>query len=302
MKMDFSYFSKILSLSTFLSLVLFTSCKENNIGTEALFNKIPKDGYEALTQTLQNVNNKIKSQEQAQNMLMTQMARVNDPSIKQACNIIMQNSLLDKFFPSGSRARTTANGMNVDAINQELNSSKISKHVRKNIIEFGKKLEQIKDKTSKNSISEDKEILNEITDLEKDINTDVELNSDERIMLLGITQVLKSNYKDIKQSAEQAVANGRTSCWLCWVVNAIVTVVVVAVVVGVVVIAGAAAAVVITGGSLTAAAGPISVVGGAVGVLAGIGAVLTDNCFVVIDYGQVTYSQVDIFGIKLESC
>lgn len=293
-----SYFTKVLSVSIFLSLVLFTSCNDTRVGLDDSFNKVPDNGYEALSLTLQNVSNKIKSQEQAQNMLMAQMVRVNDPAIKQACNIVLQNSLLNKFFPSDSRARTTGNGMNVDAINQEINSSKISKHVRKNIADFGKKLEKIKDKASKNSIDEDKEILSEITALEKQVSNDQELNAQEKTMLLGITQVLKNSYKDIKQSAEQAVANGRTSCWLCWVVNAVVTVVVVAVVVGVVAIASLASF-----ADENANYGAIALLGGGIGVIAGIVSVATGNCFVVIDYGQSSGGSTSLFGvIELSSC
>jgi len=293
-----SYFTKVLSVSIFLSLVLFTSCNDTRVGLDDSFNKVPDNGYEALSLTLQNVSNKIKSQEQAQNMLMAQMVRVNDPAIKQACNIVLQNSLLNKFFPSDSRARTTGNGMNVDAINQEINSSKISKHVRKNIADFGKKLEKIKDKALKNSIDEDKEILSEITALEKQVSNDQELNAQEKTMLLGITQVLKNSYKDIKQSAEQAVANGRTSCWLCWVVNAVVTVVVVAVVVGVVAIASLASF-----ADENANYGAIALLGGGIGVIAGIVSVATGNCFVVIDYGQSSGGSTSLFGvIELSSC
>ncbi|MFN4146813.1 MAG: hypothetical protein ACK4GN_13385 [Runella sp.] len=122
-------------------------------------------------------------------------------------------------------------------------------------------------------------------------------------MFLGITQVLKNNFRDIKESAEQALASGKTSCWLCWVVNAIVTVVVVAVVVAAVVVTGGAAGIVITGGVLTAAvAGSLAIAGGAIGVLAGIVFALTDNCFVVVDYGQMIGPPADFFGILLHHC
>ncbi len=297
------FFTKTIPICVFFVLVLFSSCKESTVEITEPIGKIPENGYEALSQTLSLVNNKIKSQRQANELLMTKMAQINDPNIRQACAIMTQNSLFNKYFVADARARTNGEVMNLEEINKDLNSSTISSKVREKIFSFGKELEKTKEDAAKKNINADKEISEKIANMEKSVNSDTDLKAEEKIMLLGITQVLKNNYQDIKKSAEQAVANGRTSCWLCWVVNAVVTVVVVAVVVAVVAIAAAATIVYASGGSLIEAGGAIATLGGAVGVLAGIGAVLTNNCFVVIDYGQQIPSQSNLFGfIELNNC
>lgn len=294
------FFTKTIPICVFFVLVLFSSCKESTVEITEPIGKIPENGYEALSQTLSLVNNKIKSQRQANELLMTKMAQINDPNIRQACAIMTQNSLFNKYFVADARARTNGEVMNLEEINKDLNSSTISSKVREKIFSFGKELEKTKEDAAKKNINADKEISEKIANMEKSVNSDTDLKAEEKIMLLGITQVLKNNYQDIKKSAEQAVANGRTSCWLCWVVNAVVTVVVVAVVVAVVSIATLAA---LTSGNDPSSSdnNAILLIGGGMGVVAGVVAVVTGNCFTVIDYGQ-TSSSVNYGWFHLASC
>ena len=294
------FFTKTIPICVFFGLVLFSSCKESTVEITEPIGKIPENGYEALSQTLSLVNNKIKSQRQANELLMTKMAQINDPNIRQACAIMTQNSLFNEYFVADARARTNGEVMNLEEINKDLNSSTISSKVREKIFNFGKELEKTKEDAAKKNINADKEISEKIANMEKSVNSDTDLKAEEKIMLLGITQVLKNNYQDIKKSAEQAVANGRTSCWLCWVVNAVVTVVVVAVVVAVVSIATLAA---LTSGNDPSSSdnNAILLIGGGMGVVAGVVAVVTGNCFTVIDYGQ-TSSSVNYGWFHLASC
>ena len=294
------FFTKIIPICVFFGLVLFSSCKESTVEITEPIGKSPENGYEALSQTLSLVNNKIKSQRQANELLMTKMAQINDPNIRQACAIMTQNSLFNEYFVADARARTNGEVMNLEEINKDLNSSTISSKVREKIFNFGKELEKTKEDAAKKNINADKEISEKIANMEKSVNSDTDLKAEEKIMLLGITQVLKNNYQDIKKSAEQAVANGRTSCWLCWVVNAVVTVVVVAVVVAVVSIATLAA---LTSGNDPSSSdnNAILLIGGGMGVVAGVVAVVTGNCFTVIDYGQ-TSSSVNYGWFHLASC
>lgn len=299
------FFTKIIPICVFFGLVLFSSCKESTVEINEPIGKIPENGYEALSQTLSLVTNKIKSQQQANDILMAKMAQINDPNIRQACAIMTQNSLLNKYFVSDARARTNGEVINLEEINKELNSSTISQDVREKILGFGKELEKTKEEAAKKNIDADKEVLEKIANMEREVNADANLKAEEKIMLLGITQVLKNNYQDIKKSAEQAVANGRTSCWLCWVVNAVVTVLVVGVVVAVVAIA--------TLVTLASDDDPynnnsnnsaIALLGGGMGVVAGVIAVATGNCFTAVDYGQINPNNTTtLLGfIHLSSC
>ena len=131
------------------------------------------------------------------------------------------------------------------------------------------------------------------------------MREDERAVFVGITTTLKKSYQDIKKSAEKSLASGKTSCWVCILVNVIVTVIVVAVVVAVVVVASAAAIIVATTGVgiPVATALEIAVWGAAAGVLVGIGSAATGNCFVVVDYGQFTPgSSCGFLGLQLGTC
>jgi len=298
--------TQTVSVFVFTGLLLFSSCKETFDSTIIDIEpsvELPKDGYEALSQTLQLVNNKIKSQRQAQDILMAKMAQINDPNIRQAYAIFTQSSLLKRLSISDARARTNGEVLNTSEINKELNSTNVSSNVRKKIFDLGKELEKIKDEALKSTIDANSEIKEEIANMEKEVNSDTSLKEEEKVMLLGITQVLKNNYQDIKNSAEQAVANGRTSCWLCWIVNAIVTVIVVAVVVAVVAIAALSALATADGGNGNDG-NVIAIIGGVFGVVAGVYAVVTGNCFVVWDHGQTNpNSGQSLLGfIEINNC
>ncbi|TAG24333.1 MAG: hypothetical protein EAZ32_18760 [Cytophagia bacterium] len=286
---------------------MFSSCKDSISETiDHDSGPLPTNEYEALSQTLQQVDMRLKSQRYAMDVFMSKIAQLNNPNSTQVHTIFTQNSFLDRFFIGNKNARTSGAELNIDEVNKEINSSNISKAVRKKILNFGKELEKVKEKASKKNIETDKEVFDKITDLEKDTEKATDLTQEEKAMFSGVIQVLKNNYQDIKRQAEQNLRNGKTSCWLCSLVNVIVTVIIVAVVVAVVVIAiGAVAIVAVTSSAITGQdAQALAAVGAGIGLLGGLAVVLNGYCFVVVDYGQqVPSSQGNIFGfIELNNC
>ncbi len=237
-------------------------------------------------------------------VFMSKIAQLNNPNSTQVHTIFTQNSFLDRFFIGNKNARTSGAELNIDEVNKEINSSNISKAVRKKILNFGKELEKVKEKASKKNIETDKEVFDKITDLEKDTEKATDLTQEEKAMFSGVIQVLKNNYQDIKRQAEQNLRNGKTSCWLCSLVNVIVTIIVVAVVVAIVIYAGAATIVAIAAAEITPAiATAIAYGGAAIGILAGAGIAANNNCFVVVDYGQQVPLGQNVFGfIELNNC
>lgn len=293
------------SVFVFVSLLLFSSCKDSISETiDHDSGPLPTNEYEALSQTLQQVDMRLKSQRYAMDVFMSKIAQLNNPNSTQVHTIFTQNSFLDRFFIGNKNARTSGAELNIDEVNKEINSSNISKAVRKKILNFGKELEKVKEKASKKNIETDKEVFDKITDLEKDTEKATDLTQEEKAMFSGVIQVLKNNYQDIKRQAEQNLRNGKTSCWLCSLVNVIVTIIVVAVVVAIVIYAGAATIVAIAAAEITPAiATAIAYGGAAIGILAGAGIAANNNCFVVVDYGQQVPLGQNVFGfIELNNC
>jgi len=291
-----------------LTLILFfTSCdkreaeviKMENFPT---FSHAPRDMGNAFQQALFMHNYKITSYTKFMNTFMQGTSLIKDPVVQQSYDLITKNSLMEMFIFSEKNARISAGDINTEEINKVLNSKDVSKGTRKHISLLHKSLDKIKSESSQKNFDIDTEISKELDKMEKDAREDKELTEVEKATCASIGKMLKESYSDTKKSAEKTLSSGKTSCWVCSIVNIIVTVVVVAAVAIALVSFAVVAA---TGvGIPPAVAGAGAVWGGVLGAAVGIAAAATDSCFVVIDYGQITPGSTNqfLFGITFSPC
>jgi hypothetical protein len=304
-------------ISTFL--ICFLSCnKADQIlapdSQEAIFTQpdnipffsiAPGNIEDALQQTLSKYDSHLKSQNNAISTFMQGVSMINNPTTQQTYELINKESILKRISYTDKNARTSPDGMlNIEEINKVLNSKDVSKHTRKHLLSLSKELEKVKSKSSKDNFDMDKEILGVIESFEKNTSKDSELNEVEKVTFATISKTLQTNYQDIKKNAEKAQSSKRTSCWICTVVNVIITVVIVSAVVAVAVFALVATAVyVVTATAITmAVAAEIALLAAGTGALFGVLSAAHNSCFTMINYGQSPYQNSDILGMQLSPC
>ena len=304
-------YPKSFSWVAVMAFLFFTSCdkKTTEVALEEqipTFSVAPENTAQVLQQTLLMYNYKIPSQYNVFTTFMQGFSMVKDPNAQQSYELINKHSLIQQFFAYNKNARASfENRLNIDEVSKMINSENVSKHTRKHILAFSKGLDKIKQESSSKNYDADSEILKAIDQLEKSVGKDSDLREDEKAVFVGITTTLKKSYQDIKRSAEKSLASGKTSCWVCSLFNAVVTVIVVAVVVAVAFVAAIATVTLIaTGVGITAAAVLSFAIGGAaIGTLIGITSTATGNCFLVWDYGQFTPgSWYGFLGLQLGTC
>jgi hypothetical protein len=299
---------KSLHLIFAVVFLLVLSCAKKDVGLSVnenalVFNTSPESIEQAYQQTLSMYNYKI--QPQAIGTFMQGVSMINDSDTKQTYELITKNGVIERLFTSPTKNGRTSgeNTLNLEEVNKIINSKDVSKHTRKHLSSFYKELEKIKSKASNEGYDADKAILNELAQLEKNSNKDSELNANEKVTFATITQTLRKSYNQIRKSAEKAQAGKKTNCWLCAVFNVIVTVVFVAVIVTVAIVGVAAIVALATSTALTATIiTNAAIIGGAFGTFFGLTMASIGYCFVLIDYGQITYGYSSIFGMEFGPC
>ncbi len=288
--------------------LLVLSCTKNDVGVAVnesapVFSTSPESIEQAYQQTFSMYNYKMKSQ--AINTFMEGVSMVKDPTTQETYQLITESAIMERLFTSANKNGRVSGEktLNMEEVNKIINSKDVSEYTRKHLLSFGKGMEKIKSKLSDENYDADKAILNELEQLEKNSSKDSKLTENEKVTFGAISQTLRKSYNDIKKGAEKAQSGKRTSCWICAVFNAVVTIVFVAVVVAVVMVAAVAIVAYATGTVLLASAvASAATMGGLMGGMAGIVMIGDGLCFVLWDYGQITYGYSSIFGMQFGPC